>query len=97
MRDAGGPRSGGDECIGPPPVYALRVCPRTVADRWWTSARAAFSTAPPAVRAILAGRSRVELTAREAREALEWARGIDGWEADGAAPLYVYPLDQTAE
>jgi hypothetical protein len=45
------------------------------------------------VRAILTGRSRVELSAAEAREALEWARGIDGWEADGVAQLYVYPAD----
>ena len=97
MRDAGESRPEGGECMGPPPVYALRVCPRAVADRWWTSARAAFSTAPPAIRAILTGRSRVELSAREAREALEWARGIDGWEPHGPAPLYVYPLGAAAE
>jgi hypothetical protein len=85
--------------VSPPPVYALRVCPRAAADRWWASARLAVHLAPPAVRAILTGRSRVEVSAQEAREALEWARGIDGWEADGTAPLYVvrggddYPED----
>jgi hypothetical protein len=73
--------------------YALRVCPRAAASPWWSSARLAFSYAPPAIRAILTGRTRIELGAAEAREALEWARGIDGWETDGVTPLYVHPVD----
>ena len=92
MRDIAGLYPEGDERMGPPPVYALRVCPRAASDRWWTSARVAFASAPPAIRAIMTGRTRVELSADEARQALEWARGINGWETDGEAPLEVYRL-----
>jgi hypothetical protein len=44
------------------------------------------------MRAILAGRSRVEVSPEEAWDALSWARSVDGW--DGAlAPVYMYPLE----
>jgi hypothetical protein len=72
--------------------YALRVCPRAESSTWWASARLAFPFAPPAIRAILTGRTRVELSAEEARQALEWARGLDGWDSGSYTPLYVVPV-----
>jgi hypothetical protein len=77
--------------------FALRVCPSAVAPTWWAAARHAAVGAPPAIRSILAGRSRVEVTADEATDALEWARTLDGWNDDALAPLWVYPLDPSAE
>ena len=76
-----------------PSYFALRVCPRAIASSWWSSARVAAGTAPPVVHAILAGRSRVEVSADEARAALAWARALDGWDDDALPPLVVYPLD----
>ena len=69
---------------------ALRVRAHAQASPWWESAQHAAHTAPPAMRSILAGRSRVELSAREACEALAWACGVEGWDY-GLAPVYVYP------
>jgi hypothetical protein len=43
------------------------------------------------MRSILAGRSRVELSVREAREAIAWACAVEGWDY-GLAPVYVYPV-----
>ena len=71
--------------------YALRVSPDADAGPWWESARGAGSAAPPPIRALLAGRSRVELTAHEAESVLAWARTLDGWDVDGHAPLRVHP------
>lgn len=68
-----------------------------MAPAWWAAARQASATAPFAIRSILAGRSRVEVTADEASNALEWARSLDGWNDDALAPLWVYPLDPSAE
>jgi len=42
------------------------------------------------MRSILAGRSRVELSPREAAEAIAWASGVEGWDY-GLAPVYIYP------
>ena len=75
----------------PPTYFALRVCPKASAPEWWAAARRAARTAPPAIRSILAGRSRVELSAEEVSDALAWASAIDGWDGDGLAPLWVYP------
>jgi hypothetical protein len=44
-----------------------------------------------AVRAILAGRTRVELCAEEAIAALKWARSVQGWDPDALAPVWIYP------
>ena len=74
-----------------PSYYALRVCPRADAPGWWAAARQAMPGAPPAIRAILAGRSRVELTATEAAEAIAWASGLPGWDTNSLTPLLVYP------
>jgi hypothetical protein len=35
----------------------------------------------------------VEVSAAEANHALEWARGLDGWDAQPLAPLHVYPVE----
>jgi hypothetical protein len=66
--------------------YALRVHEHSDASVWWTAARAASATAPPAIRAILAGRMRVEVTTEEAAVALAWASAVAG-----GAPLSLYP------
>ena len=76
-----------------PTYYALRVCARTHGTTWWEAAHRAADTAPLTIRSILAGRSRVEVTADEAREALEWARTLDGWYATPDPPLWVYPVE----
>ena len=75
----------------PPPYYALRVCPRAEAPQWWSSARDAADGAPPAIRAILAERMRVEVNAKEAVAALAWAQTLEGWDPDRLTPLWVYP------
>jgi hypothetical protein len=74
-----------------PSYYALRVCPRADAPDWWVAARKGMTGAPPAIRAILAGRSRVEVTAAEAAEAITWASDLPGWNADRLTPVWVYP------
>jgi hypothetical protein len=48
-----------------------------------------MEVAPPAIRAILAGRSRVELTAAEAARAIAWASGLPGWDGASLTPLWV--------
>jgi hypothetical protein len=73
-----------------PSYYALRVCPRAHSPGWWAAARQAMADAPPAIRAILTGRSRVELSAAEAAEAIAWASGLPGWDSSGLTPLWVY-------
>jgi hypothetical protein len=77
--------------VEPPSYYALRVSPGVQTTRWWTCARAAGSSAPAAIRALLAGRARVEVSADEAAHVLAWARTLDGWAGDGAPPLRVHP------
>jgi hypothetical protein len=74
-----------------PSYYALRVCPRADAPRWWTSAREGADRARWAIQAILAGRTRVEVSAHEALAALAWARSLEGWDPDRLTPLWVYP------
>ena len=72
--------------------YALRVCPRSGAQEWWNAARRAEATAPAAIRALLVGRTRVELSQREARDALAWAAGLDGWGEHALPPVWIYPM-----
>jgi hypothetical protein len=67
----------------------LRVCARAPADAFWSALRAQ-SEVPPAIGVLLAGRIRVELTRREATEALVWASGISGWDSADPKPLFVY-------
>jgi hypothetical protein len=77
--------------IEPPPYYALRVCPLADAPQWWTSARQAAARAPLAIQAILAGRTRVEVSAEEATDALAFARTLDGWDPERLTPVWIYP------
>ncbi len=74
-----------------PTYYALRVSPEADADRWWDAARAESRDAPYGIRALLGGRRRIELSAGEVAEALEWAQDLDGWGDDVVPPLRVHP------
>ena len=58
----------------------------------WRAAARTDDDAPPAARALLAGRTRVELSAGEARDVFAWARSVPGWESDGGPALEAYPL-----
>jgi hypothetical protein len=78
-----------------PSYYALRVCPLAEAPHWWTSARAAGDGAPLAIQAILAGRTRVEVSAEEATAALSFARTLPGWDPEHPTPVWVYPAAPT--
>ena len=80
-----------DEIRTNPQYYALRVHPRSLAAEWWAAAHARSAEAPPAVRALLGGRTRVELSAEEAVRAIHWAAQLAGWDANGIRPLLVYP------
>jgi hypothetical protein len=71
--------------------YALRVSDRAHGSAWLERARRA-PDAPPAIRAVLNGRWRVELTAEEAWAALAWARKVEGWDDDSRPPLWIYPI-----
>jgi hypothetical protein len=76
----------GADLIGAEPsYYALRIHPQAVAPVWWAAARVA-SEVPAPVRALVAGRARVEVSAREAIEAIAWARELPGWRLDHPAP-----------
>ena len=68
-------------------VVRLRADART-----WRAAARTDDDAPPAARALLAGRTRIELSAQEAREVFAWARSVPGWESDGTPALEAYPL-----
>ena len=70
--------------------YALRVCPKATADAWWSAVRVRHDV-PPAIVALMRGRTRVELTRDEAGEAMAWAGGLDGWADAQPKPLHVYP------
>lgn len=72
-------------------MYALRLSDRARGSAWLEHARSAHDS-PPAIRAVLNGRLRVELTAEEAWAALGWARKVDGWDADSRPPLWIYPV-----
>ncbi len=74
--------------------YVLRAGGRAEETRWWSSAIQAHASAPPAVRAILTGRSRVEVSAEEAQAVLAWASALDGWDDHGTAPLSSYPAER---
>jgi hypothetical protein len=73
------------------PYYALRVHSDNVAAEWWAEAHAHGAHAPRAVRALLGGRTRVELSAEEAVGAIDWAAQLSGWDDHGEHPLFVYP------
>jgi hypothetical protein len=68
---------------------ALRVCPKASAPAWWAAARARSDT-PAAIWALMAGRTRVELTGEAAAQVLAWAEGVDGWAAADPKPLFIH-------
>jgi hypothetical protein len=68
---------------------ALRVRETTAAEVFWSAARRRRD-APPAIGALLSGRSRVEVTQWEADEALAWAGSVDGWSGAAPKPLFVH-------
>jgi hypothetical protein len=70
------------------PYVVLRLDP--AAHEWLESARRATLDAPDSVRALLAGRSRVEIGPAEAERALAWAAQLPGWHHDGRPALFVY-------
>jgi hypothetical protein len=74
-----------------PVYYALRVSDEAVAPEWWAAAHAHSHEAPQPVKALLAGRSRVEVSAAEAAGAIHWAAQLSGWTEGGQHPLFVYP------
>jgi len=55
-----------NEALVHPSYFALRTRPRADLPQWWLAAHQAAHAAPRAIRAILAGRTRVEVTAAEA-------------------------------
>jgi hypothetical protein len=65
------------------------VCPRAPAEPFWSALRER-DDAPPALVALSAGRTRVEVTRSEAVAALDWAAGVDGWATIEPKPLFVY-------
>jgi hypothetical protein len=71
--------------------YALRVCPAAPTRETWVAADAHGDEAPAAVRALLAGRTRVELSATEAELAISWASGLPGWDEQPLKPIFVHP------
>ena len=71
----------------------LRVEPGS--DEWLAAARVRASEAPDPIRALLAGRSRVEVGHVEARHAILWASQLAGWDEDGRPPLFVHMPGET--
>jgi hypothetical protein len=67
----------------------LRVCPAASAETFWSAVRAQ-SDVPHAIRVLLAGHIRVEVSRQEAAEALGWVAGISGWEGAEPKPLFLY-------
>jgi hypothetical protein len=57
--------------------YAIRVRADARATRWWSAVELAEHP-PPAMRALLDGRDRVEVSADEATDILVWAAPLEG-------------------
>jgi hypothetical protein len=68
-----------------PSYVVLRLDPR--AHEWLASARRSALDAPDWVRALLTGRSRVEVGLAEAERALAWAAQLPRWHRDGRPAL----------
>ena len=69
---------------------ALRTVSGSDASTWWSAARDSDG-APPAVAALLSGRTRIEVTREEARAAIAWAATLPGWTDADPRPLLVHP------
>jgi hypothetical protein len=73
----------------PSPTYVvLRLDP--AAAEWLAAARGRGFEAPDPIRALLAGRSRVEIGRDEAEHALAWAAQLPGWDEDRRPPLLIH-------
>jgi hypothetical protein len=70
------------------PHVVLRLDP--AAAEWRAAARRRGFDAPEPIRALLAGRSRIEVGPAEADRALEWAAQLPGWSEDRRPPLFVH-------
>lgn len=70
-------------------IVALRVVPDARADAWWSAARSSAHV-PPAIKALLNGRTRIELTSEEADATLAWAASLSGWATADPKPLVAY-------
>ncbi len=75
--------------VAPSSYCVLRVCPRAPAETFWSALRER-DDAPPAIVALLAGRSRVEVSRSEAVAALDWVAGVKEWASVEPKPLFVY-------
>jgi hypothetical protein len=73
-----------------PSYHALRISAGTSAIEWLRQARTRQEKTPLAILALLAGRTRVEVTADEAAEAIEWAACLPGWNPNHPPPLTVH-------
>jgi hypothetical protein len=69
-------------------IVVLRRDP--TAREWLAAARHRASDAPSAIRALLAGRTRLEVTTAEAEQALAWAKQLPGWNDDARPALFIY-------
>jgi hypothetical protein len=69
---------------------ALRAQPHAQAPEWWAAAHERGDVAL-AIRGLLAGRTRVELTEQEAQGALTWASRLAGWNEPAVKPVFRYP------
>jgi hypothetical protein len=69
---------------------ALRAhrSPETAA--WWAEAGRWSGSVPPPVAALLAGRTRIELSVTEADAALGWAATLRTWADADPKPLHVH-------
>lgn len=77
-----------------PPPTVLRLTPGSAF--WQSSARLAEGHTPPTIEALLAGRTRLELSSGEAEAAIAWAHHVPGWDERTPA-LIAYELGADPE
>ena len=74
------------------PYMALRRSSAESAQAWWEVAHRQRDR-PAAVTALIAGRSRVEVSPDEAASVLAWAGALAGWAAADPKPLFLHKPD----
>ena len=75
--------------FSPDGSYVVLRIDHAVAE-WTEAARACARTAPEPIRALLTGRSRVEVAPQDAQDALTWAATVPGWDDDRRPALFVH-------
>jgi hypothetical protein len=65
------------------------------AHEWLAAARLQAFDAPDSIRALLAGRTRLEVDVAESERALAWAATVPGWNQDPRPPLLSYTPGET--